>query len=107
MILNNLRTALTNRQVSIRIGKGKIAHTSPEAIPNQTNELQLDFNDAIAFPGLINSHDHLDFNLFPALGDRKYNNYTEWGSFIHQKYKDQINEVLKVPLELREQGGIY
>src|SRR6185312_3718720 len=61
----------------------------------------------IAFPGLINSHDHLDFNLFPQLGNRIYNNYTEWGKDIHQHSKATINAVLKIPQHLRIQWGLY
>ncbi|MDB5087859.1 MAG: hypothetical protein JWR09_1853, partial [Mucilaginibacter sp.] len=63
--------------------------------------------DAIIFPGLINSHDHLDFNLFPQLGDRKYHNYTEWGKHIHKVYKDEIAAVLKIPVLLRSEWGVY
>jgi cytosine/adenosine deaminase-related metal-dependent hydrolase len=74
---------------------------------DKNGQHELNFDNAIVFPGLINSHDHLDFNLFPALGDRTYNNYTEWGRHIHKNYKDKINEVLKVPETLREQWGAY
>jgi cytosine/adenosine deaminase-related metal-dependent hydrolase len=69
--------------------------------------LHLEFEDCIAFPGLINSHDHLDFNLFPALGNYIYNNYTEWGPDIHTQDKETIAAVLKIPKALRTQWGIY
>jgi len=72
-----------------------------------TDEFQINFTDAIVFPGLINSHDHLDFNLFPQLGGRKYNNYSEWGAYIHKEHKDEIAAVLKVPQALRSQWGMY
>ncbi len=65
------------------------------------------FNNAIAFPGLINSHDHLDFNLFPSLKNKIYNNYTEWGKDIHQNNKNEITKVLSVPKQVRTQFGIY
>ena len=65
------------------------------------------FKDAIAFPGLINSHDHLDFNLFPQTGNGIYKNYTEWGRDIHSRNKEIINSVLKVPQHARTQSGIY
>jgi cytosine/adenosine deaminase-related metal-dependent hydrolase len=107
MILNNVRIALTGEQVSIRIQNGKIAEILPGLFHDKTEQFALDFDDAIIFPGLINSHDHLDFNLFPALGDKTYSNYTEWGQHIHKTYKDQINSILKVPELLREQWGIY
>src|SRR5690349_15535136 len=75
-------------------------------IDNDIN-VELNFSNALAFPGLVNSHDHLDFNLFPQLGNKIYNNYTEWGGEIHQQYKNEIAEVLKVPKTIRTQWGIY
>jgi cytosine/adenosine deaminase-related metal-dependent hydrolase len=107
MILNNLRIALTDQQVSIRITNGKIAQILPGDIYDETDRFILNFDSAIVLPGLINSHDHLDFNLFPALGHSTYNNYTEWGAYIHKNYKDQINSILKVPVALREEWGVY
>jgi cytosine/adenosine deaminase-related metal-dependent hydrolase len=67
----------------------------------------LHFKNVIAFPGLVNSHDHLDFDLFPRLGNRRYNSYREWGSDIHQQNKKKIEQVLRVPKHLRIQWGIY
>ncbi|HEV2353427.1 MAG TPA: amidohydrolase family protein [Puia sp.] len=67
----------------------------------------LDLRGALAFPGLINSHDHLDFNLFPALGNRMYRNYKEWGRDIHANNRASIQPILKIPQELRTQWGVY
>ena len=61
----------------------------------------------MAFPGLINSHDHLDFNLFPQLGNGFYKNYTAWGADIYANNSGEINEVLKIPQSLRIQWGLY
>jgi len=105
MILNNLRVSLTDNLVNISVKDGKIARVSSDPFNDENG--RFDFENAIIFPGLINSHDHLDFNLFPALGDQKYNNYTEWGKHIHKTYKDKIAAVLNVPEALRVQWGIY
>ena len=70
-------------------------------------DVELNFENALVFPGLVNSHDHLDFNLFPQLGNKKYNNYAEWGADIHEENKKEISEVLKVPLPQRAQWGVY
>lgn len=67
----------------------------------------LDLAGALAFPGLINSHDHLDFNLFPPLANRIYNNYTEWGPDIHLNNRASIDPILAIPKPLRTQWGIY
>jgi cytosine/adenosine deaminase-related metal-dependent hydrolase len=107
MILNNLRIALTGQQANIGITNGKITQILPGHIHDEADQFALNFDDAIIFPGLINSHDHLDFNLFPALGYDTYKNYTEWGAYIHKNYKEQIDSILKVPVALREEWGIY
>lgn len=65
------------------------------------------FDDAITFPGLINSHDHLDFNLFPQLNNRTYNNYTEWANDIHATKNKTIKSIQNIPKELRIKWGIY
>lgn len=97
MILNNVNTITSDGPVNIRIKSDSAT----------TDTLQLTFDNALAFPGLVNSHDHLDFNLFPQLGNRFYNNYTEWGRHIQINYKDEIAAVLKVPLNLRVEWGIF
>jgi len=106
MILNNVKQVNSNKPINIKINDGKIAKISSSPIA-AADVLQLNFNNAIVFPGLINSHDHLDFNLFPQLGSQLYNNYTEWGKYIHERYKPEIAEVLKIPVELRSKWGIY
>jgi len=70
------------------------------------DKINLDFEGAMC-ARLVNSHDHLDFNLFAALGDRVYSNYTEWGRYLHTNYKEDINKVMQVPTALREQWGVY
>ncbi len=67
----------------------------------------IDFDDAIIFPGLINSHDHLDFNLFPPLGNKVYHSYREWGEDIHHRCKETMADVLRVPMDVRVKWGVY
>jgi cytosine/adenosine deaminase-related metal-dependent hydrolase len=68
---------------------------------------ELHFDNAIAFPGLINSHDHLEFNLFPQLGNKTYKSYMEWGRDIHEHDKEIIQSILQIPKELRAKWGMY
>ena len=107
MVLNNLRLALTGQPVSISVKDGKIAQILPGDLHEKTDQPDLSFDNAIIFPGLVNSHDHLDFNLFPALGYRTYASYTEWGQYIHKHYKQEIKSILRIPETLREEWGIY
>ncbi len=93
--------------VCIGVDDAKIATVEAAVPTGNTKQIAIHFSDAIAFPGLINSHDHLDFNCFKPLGNRKYNNYTGWGSHIHEEYKKDIDSVLKIPQELRTRWGVY
>jgi cytosine/adenosine deaminase-related metal-dependent hydrolase len=109
MILRNVQFVGEEGEKEIRLHQQKI-HTITNCgqLPaNQIEEQFIDLNNAIAFPGLINSHDHLDFNLFPLLGNCVYNNYTEWGKDIHDNDKDTIDGILKIPQQLRMQWGMY
>ena len=108
MILNNLYIAGGgNENKSIIINKSSIQNICNENEITNSGDIIITFENAIAFPGLINSHDHLEFNLFPALGNRIYKNYIEWGHDIHKANKNQIEFVLKIPFELRYKWGIY
>ncbi|MDN3583229.1 amidohydrolase family protein [Mucilaginibacter flavus] len=106
MVLQNVRLADSGQLVNVRLTGAKIAAISPAQLETDDN-LQLYFDDCIIFPGLINSHEHLDFNLFPQLGNRIYNNYTEWGAYIHKEFKAEIAAILQVPQHLRVLWGIY
>ncbi|TWI98724.1 cytosine/adenosine deaminase-related metal-dependent hydrolase [Mucilaginibacter frigoritolerans] len=107
MTLNNVLPVGGDEQVNILINNGKVADVSSTEMVDTVASLKLTFERAMVFPGLINSHDHLDFNLFPQLGTITYNNYTEWGKHIHEKYKAEIAAVLKIPVTLRAQWGVY
>ncbi|WP_428330842.1 amidohydrolase family protein [Mucilaginibacter sp.] len=107
MILNNVKMIGEHEPVNVRVANGKIAQIANTAFIRTANPLNITFKDAIIFPGLINSHDHLDFNLFPQLGDKTYNNYTEWGKYIHHHYKTEIAGVLNIPVLLRSEWGVF
>jgi cytosine/adenosine deaminase-related metal-dependent hydrolase len=109
MQLYNLNIIETEELQNIQIenGKIKLVTKNGKALPNNSNDFPIEFENAIAFPGLINSHDHLDFNLFPHLRNRIYNNYAEWGKDIHIQNRETIAAVLKIPLHLRTEWGLY
>jgi hypothetical protein len=65
-----------------------------------------EIGDVMVFPGLINSHDHLEFNLFPLLCNKIYCDYKEWGGDIHLNNKSEIDAVLDIPVHLRIGWGI-
>lgn len=65
----------------------------------------IDFDGAIAFPGLVNSHDHLEFDVYPRLGHRHYADYLEWGEDIHRRDAATIEKLEKVPRSVRVRWG--
>jgi cytosine/adenosine deaminase-related metal-dependent hydrolase len=107
MILSNVQIVGETGSKNIHINNGIISSISNDVATALSQELVIDLGDAIAFPGLINSHDHLDFNLFPQLGNHIYKNYVEWGDDIHAQNKPAIDAILKIPKELRTKWGIY
>lgn len=118
MILDNLiiRGQIGKQQILINSGKIKGIRSNDRSAPGiKSNGLDamfakdatISFEGATAMPGLINSHDHLDFNLYPQLANRVYNNYTEWADDIQRTKKDVIDAVRKIPRSLRIQWGLY
>ena len=109
MLLKNLNIIGHDGIQHISITRDKIRAISPDesSLSAGKNELSVAFENAIAFPGLINSHDHLDFNLFPQTGNRIYRNYKEWGADIQTNNRKGIDAILTIPKNLRVQWGIY
>jgi cytosine/adenosine deaminase-related metal-dependent hydrolase len=110
MLINNVHIiGKKDGPSQIEISGSKITAVRPQSRKqiDQRGESVINFTDAIAFPGLINSHDHLEFNLYPQLGNKIYSDYVEWGNDIHEKNKEQIEIVKQVPYDLRFKWGLY
>jgi cytosine/adenosine deaminase-related metal-dependent hydrolase len=107
MVLSGVKLVDGEGVFSIGIEGTQISFVSGSPFAEFDDRLQLSFQNALAFPGLINSHDHLDFNLFPQLGYKSYSNYVDWGEHIHQHYKAEIDKVLSIPVALRAKWGVY
>jgi len=85
---------------SIQIDAGRIAHVGENASPlpaSQGSSIDIDLTGYMVLPGLVNAHDHLQFALYPRLGDPPYGNYVEWGEDIHPKFADVIANHHAVP----------
>jgi cytosine/adenosine deaminase-related metal-dependent hydrolase/ubiquinone/menaquinone biosynthesis C-methylase UbiE len=70
--------------------------TSQSVSPNT-----IDVAGYTLLPGLINSHDHLEFALFPRLGRGNYNSFTEWYEDIHRTERETIALHRSIPKSTR------
>jgi cytosine/adenosine deaminase-related metal-dependent hydrolase len=66
---------------------------------------ELDLDGYLILPGLINCHDHLEFNLFPRLGRGPYPNATAWAQDIYHPDRSPVKEHLAVPKAVRLAWG--
>jgi cytosine/adenosine deaminase-related metal-dependent hydrolase len=62
---------------------------------------RVDLGGYLILPGLINAHDHLEFNLFPRLGRGRYPNSKAWAEDIYHPDESPVKEQLSVPKPMR------
>ncbi len=61
----------------------------------------MDLAGCLILPGLINAHDHLEFNLFPRLGQGPYPNASAWAEDVYHPDQSPVREHLRVPKPVR------
>jgi len=105
MILKNVHTLDRNNTMvkrSIAVSKGKIDQIFTEDIEALYELIEFP-NAVIAFPGLINSHDHLALNTHTIHKNRIYSDYIDWAA---DNFEDTIKEINDIPFKLRYEWGI-
>lgn len=103
MVLKNIYIlGKSNNTTSIGVKEDKITEI------HDLSPSELDFSisfseDVIAFPGIINSHEHLALNTHPIHKNRIYEDYVDWAN---DNFQQTIKEIETIPFELRYNFGI-
>jgi cytosine/adenosine deaminase-related metal-dependent hydrolase/ubiquinone/menaquinone biosynthesis C-methylase UbiE len=89
---------ITWKDGAVLIDDGCIASIADHA---EATAEAIDLQGYALLPGLINSHEHLEFGLFPKLGRPagvpSYQNSTEWAKEIHQVHSGIIERYRQIP----------
>jgi cytosine/adenosine deaminase-related metal-dependent hydrolase len=85
----------------LQLSHGRIAAIRPIDCSPAYRSSPIDLSGYLLLPGLVNAHDHLEFALYPKLGEPPYRNYIEWGEDIHARFADLIAAHHRVPREVR------
>jgi len=107
MLLHGIRYAVEPHesvQGFIEISGGRLTRILHHRVPSFTtvsSGIDINLNGFLVMPGLINAHDHLQFALYPKLGNPPYRNYIEWGEDIHATLAEVIAKHKSVPRDLR------
>lgn len=100
VILKGAKVAVSATEAvksDIAIHRGKICALG--SLNGSTPALNLD--GFLILPGLVNAHDHLEFNLFPRLGRRVYPNAAAWAEDIYHPQESPICQHLNIPRPVR------
>jgi cytosine/adenosine deaminase-related metal-dependent hydrolase/SAM-dependent methyltransferase len=93
-------------QTDVSIENGRVgfigARTGSSAAPRHSRERgTVDLRGYLLLPGLINAHDHLEFALFPRLGNGHYRSFVEWSNDIHKPHDSPVREHRSIPKSTR------
>ena len=87
--------AKTTESVDLEVRGGRVSFGVASDSP------VLDLTGFLVLPGLINAHDHLEFNLFPSLGRGTYKNAKSWAADIYQPSVSPVKEHLALSKRTR------
>jgi cytosine/adenosine deaminase-related metal-dependent hydrolase len=108
MILSGARIALDAMNTEIldlSVHDGHIFFESPGTSYSRSPRPILDLTGFLILPGLINAHDHLEFNLFPSLGHGAYPNAKSWAEDIYRPDASPVKEHLALSKRTRLAWG--
>ena len=103
IVLHNIEILGGSPAQDIVVQSSTVTATTADAA---VQEGVISFDHALAFPGLINSHDHLEFDNYEQFEGGPYRDYVEWAAQVRRRYASRIAELEKVPRQARVRSGI-
>jgi cytosine/adenosine deaminase-related metal-dependent hydrolase len=79
----------------------RVQHHRATLFVNASGATEIDLSGFMVMPGLVNAHDHLQFALYPNLGNPPYQNYIDWGEDIHTTFPEVLAKQKSMPQEVR------
>jgi hypothetical protein len=70
--------------------------TSRREIEIRGSRRRIDLEGYVVLPGMVNAHDHLEFNLFPRLGRGPYPNAGAWARDVYHPDEPPIRDQLSI-----------
>jgi hypothetical protein len=96
---------ITVRHVYCLNGNGRNVRDITVGSP-AAHDVTIDVDGALAFPGLVNSHDHLEFDIYPQLDGGPYQDYVEWAQDFHRRHAQTVARLEAVPRAQRVRLGL-
>ena len=95
------RDAKTTETLDLEVRDGRIVFAAPNSRKANSSLPELDLTGFLVLPGLVNGHDHLEFNLFPSLAHGTYKNARSWAADIYQPSVSPVKEHLALSKRAR------
>jgi len=87
---------------SLQIGEDRVTQILSETfLIADSHATEIDLTGYLLLPGFVNAHDHLEFALFPHLGNPPYPNASAWARDIHENFADTIAKHRSIPKNVR------
>jgi cytosine/adenosine deaminase-related metal-dependent hydrolase len=97
------------RRGHLAVRRGRIDGVLRHAPPEDGGSVAVDLSGYLVLPGLVNAHDHLDFNCFhPCAPNRPYADAADWIADVRSGASDRMLEtVTDLPLKQRLLAGAF
>ena len=90
----------------LRLTAGRVAEIG-SGLAAGSGERTLDLDGHLAYPGLINAHDHLELDFLPRLGSPPYPSFYDWADDVYHPDEPPIRDLRHVSLSDRLWWGAY